>query len=396
MRSREGEPREHARRADPRLRRARRMRVLAPTAAAVLAAAALIAGPAAGPSSAGGSSAGSLEGRIAASQAREGELHSGIGADTSRIEGFQGSIDDLQARLSALESSLAVERRLLASLKRQLHAARTRLAALQVQLGHDRQVLVAQVIAAYESPPPDIATVILEAHGFADLIERIDDLRAISRENAAATMHVAEEQKLVTAQAQRLASLEASHARETSAVLVQRDVVAQLHLALVNRQLRYVRARDRKSAELSALQSHKQSLEHELSTLARSELAAAGNTLAYTGPVGGFGSAPQGEYGFFPAPGTDYSVGQEPTLAAHLNELGVALRLHLIGISGYRSPQHSVEVGGFADDPHTRGEASDTPGVEGVPQATLARFGLIRPFAGAAEADHIQLLGSRY
>jgi peptidoglycan hydrolase CwlO-like protein len=345
---------------------------------------------------AAGSTSSTLESRIAASQAREGELHSGIGADTHQIEGFQGNIDDLQTRLTALESSLDVERDLLASLKSQLHAARVRLTSLQIQLGRDRQVLIAQVIASYESPPPDIATVILQAHGFADLIERLDDLRAISRENAGTTVHVSEEQRAVTAQAARLATLEASHARETSAVLVQRDEVSQLHLALVSRQLQYIRARDRKSAELGPLQSHKQALEHELSKLAVSELAAEGVANAYTGPVGAFSPTPEGAYGFFPAAGTDYSVGEEPTLAAHLNALGIALHLHLIGISGYRSPAHSVEVGGFADDPHTRGEASDTPGVEGVPQATLARFGLIRPFPGAAEADHIQLLGSRY
>lgn len=360
-------------------------------AVAVLVALAVIAGPAAI-----GSTSHSLESRIAASRAREGQLHSGLSADRRRIEGFQGNIDDLQTRLSALESSLSVERRVLSSLRSQLRAARARLQALQVQLARDRQVLVAQVVAAYESPPPDIATVILQAHGFADLIERVDDLRAISRENASATARVAAEQKLVTAQTKRLALLEASHARETRAVLVQRNEVAQLHLALVKRQLEYIRARDRKSSELGALESHKHSLEHELSRLAARELADRGVAYAYTGPVGDFGSTPQGEYGFFPAAGANYSVGQEPTLAAHLNSLGIALHLHLIGISGYRSPQHSVEVGGFADDPHTRGEASDTPGVEGVPQATLARFGLIRPFSGAAEADHIQLLGSRY
>jgi hypothetical protein len=251
------------------------------------------------------------------------------------------------------------------------------------------------VIASYESPPPDIATVILQAHGFADLIERVNDLQAISRENAAATTHVAAEQTAVTAEANRLAALEASHARETRAVLVQRDEVAQLHLALVNRQLEFIRARDRKSAEVGELRSHRQALEQELSKIQASELAAAGSP-TYSGPVGAFSAAPEGEYGFFPAPGTNYSVGEEPTIAAHLNTMGKALHLHLIGISGYRTPQHSVEVGGFANDPHTRGEASDTPGIEGVPQATLARFGLIRPFPGAAEADHIQLLGSRY
>lgn len=79
-------------------------------------------------------------------------------------------------------------------------------------------------------------------------------------------------------------------------------------------------------------------------------------------------------------------------IAARLDALGRALQLNLIGVSGYRTPQHSVEVGGFADDPHTRGQASDTPGVEGVPEATLERFCLTRPFPGPREADHIQEL----
>ena len=343
---------------------------------------------------ASGSTPGALEEKISSSASREGELHSGIGADAHQIAGFQGSIDDLQTRLSALESSLAVERNLLASIRSQLSAAHVRLIALQAELGHDRKVLVAQVVASYEAPPPDIATVILQAHGFADLIERVDDLRAISRQNASATSNVQEAQKLLTAETVQLTALEATHSRETSAVLVQRDEVAQLHLALVDHQLEFIRARDRKSSELGELQSHKHSLEHELSSIQEHELALAGNSFAYTGPIGAFDSAPEGAYGFFPAAGTNYTVGEEPTLAAHLNTMGKALHLHLIGISGYRSPSHSVEVGGFANDPHTRGEASDTPGVEGVPEATLNQFGLTRPFPGAAEADHIQLEGT--
>jgi peptidoglycan hydrolase CwlO-like protein len=341
---------------------------------------------------ASGATSSSLEDKIAASRSREGEVRSGIGADAHQIAGFEGNIADLQTRLSALESSLAVERDLLANIRSQLSVARTRLAALQVQLAHDRKVLVAQLVAAYEAPPPDIVTVILQAHGFADLIERVDDLRAVSRENAAATTHVADTQRAVTAQARRLAALESTHAHETLAMQVQRDEVAQLRLALVKRQLQFVRSRERKSVELEELQSHKHSLEHELAHVQARELAASG--VAFSGPIGAFDSTPEGDYGFFPAPGTNYGVGEEPTIAEHLNTMGKALHLHLIGISGYRSPQHSVEVGGFANDPHTRGEASDTPGVEGVPEATLNQFGLTRPFPGAAEADHIQLAGS--
>lgn len=341
-----------------------------------------------------GQSQGELEHGISAANSRDGELNAGIAADSHAIAGFQGSIDDLQARLSALETSLAYEQGLLSRLKSQLRSARTHLSALVVALAHDRQVLVAQVVAAYESPPPSIVTVVLQAHGFGDLIERVDEERAIGQENANATEDVIKTRAAVTRETQRLAVLTASHQRETTAVLVQRDEVARLHLALVDHQLQYVHARDRKSAELGELRSHRASLEKELSQLQISEYNSQQQSFGTGFPISGEG--PSGEFGFFQAPGTNYSVGEEPALASRLNTLGKALHLHLIGISGYRTPQHSVEVGGFADDPHTRGEASDTPGVEGVPQSILAKFGLIRPFAGAAEADHIQLIGSRY
>lgn len=349
----------------------------------LLSAAVLAAGPAlAGPSQ------GQLENGISASNAREGQLGAQIKADTSRIDSFQGSIDALRGRLQALETSLRIERELLERVKEQLSASRTRLASLVRQLAEDRKVLIAQVVAAYESPPPSIVTVILQAHGFADLIERVDDLKAIGQENAQATKRVADTRRAVAVETKHLAALFGTRERETTAVLVQRDEVARLHIALVDRQLQYVHARDRKSAELSTLRSHKRALEGELSKLQISELRSQSQSFASSGPVE---YSPSGEYGFFQAPGTNYSVGEEPTLAARLNTLGKALHLHLIGISGYRTPQHSVEVGGFADDPHTRGEASDTPGVEGVPESTLKQFGLTRPFAGAAEADHIQL-----
>lgn len=96
--------------------------------------------------------------------------------------------------------------------------------------------------------------------------------------------------------------------------------------------------------------------------------------------------------GFTPAPGTNYARGDEAIIARRLDRLARALNIQLTGLSGYRSPQHSVAVGGFRDDPHTRGAASDTPGIEHVPESTLNSFGLTRPFPGDKELNHIQLL----
>lgn len=99
-----------------------------------------------------------------------------------------------------------------------------------------------------------------------------------------------------------------------------------------------------------------------------------------------------GSTGFFAGSGTNYSKGQEPALAAALDRMGKALGIKLTGISGYRTPAHSVAVGGFANDPHTRGQASDTEGTQRIAEKVLERFGLTRPFPGAKEANHIQLL----
>ena len=340
-------------------------------------------------------SAASLQNSLSNTQSQEGSLQSGINSDNAQIGAFQGRIDDLQQRLSAIDTSLSIEQSMLTSLQDRLRAARAHLLTLQSQLATDRQVLAAQLVAQYESATPDATSVIFSARGFSDLLERVDELKMIAQRNAATVTAVKTARAAVATQTANLTVLEAHQAQVTRAVLVQHDEITQLRLTVVQQQMAYIRARDNKSAALGSLRSHEASLQRQLSAAQAAEAAQSplsGSVLApgagYSG--GGF-TAHGGGSGFFPAPGTNYSVGNEPAIAARLDALGKALGLHLIGISGYRTPQHSVEVGGFANDPHTRGEASDTPGVEGVPEATLNRFGLTRPFPGAAEADHIQL-----
>jgi hypothetical protein len=343
-----------------------------------------------GPGSAAAVSPGGLQQRIDAATAHEQALHAAIQHDTSRAASFDGRLGDLQARLDAIQTSLDFERVQLAATQARLREDRARLTSLKLQFARDQEILRAQLVATYETPPPDVTTVVFDAHGFADLLERMDYLKLIARHNAAVTARVKRDRRAVAAQTTQTAQLEARQSQTTRAVLLQRDEAARLRLAVFDRQLVYVRARAAKASRLSSLRAQRVALENKLASIqARVDAAPpAGNYGA--GALAPFSGA-TGLYGFFQAPGTNYAVGNEPAIANRLNALGKALQLHLIGISGYRTPQHSVEVGGFANDPHTRGEASDTPGVEGVSEATLNQYGLTRPFAGAAEADHIQL-----
>ena len=346
-----------------------------------------------------GVSDGDLASRYTAGRQHASQLQSAIQADTTQILGFEGTLSSLQARLGAIQRSLAIQQRLLAQSQSELARARQQLVALEAQYASDRRLLASQLLADYESPPPTLVDVIVDSHGFEDLLSRLRNLRAIASANARATRIVGEARLAVAAQARRLAQVEARRQQTTAAVLAERDEVTQLQLSITERELSYAHDRAAKRGELEAL---RKTLAAQAGALERQAVAAAAaaarasSAASPSPPAGGCVNTPfvahGGEFGFFPASGTNYSVGEEPVIAARLDVLGRALQLHLIGVSGYRSPQHSVEVGGFADDPHTRGEASDTPGVEGVPEATLERFCLTRPFPGPREADHIQEL----
>jgi septal ring factor EnvC (AmiA/AmiB activator) len=348
-----------------------------------------------------GQSAGDLSSRIAAGKQRASGLRSKIHAETGRIQGFEGTIGALQTRLSAIEQSVTIQEGLLASVRAQLTHARARLARLQVQYARDRHVLAAELLAEYESPPPTLVNVVVDSRGFEDLLNRIRNLKTIEHQNAQITQLVRSTRLAVQAQARRLAALQARRQRATVAVLLERDQVAQLKISIVNRELIVERSRSRHSAELTSV---RRTLGRESAVLEARAAAVQRAVQIASGPASSGAPAPApsggcvntpfvahgGSFGFFPAAGTDYTVNQEPIIAARLDALGRALDLHLIGVSGYRTPQHSVEVGGFADDPHTQGIASDTPGVEGVSEGTLEQYCLTRPFGGAREADHIQ------
>jgi hypothetical protein len=103
--------------------------------------------------------------------------------------------------------------------------------------------------------------------------------------------------------------------------------------------------------------------------------------------------------GFIAAPGKNFSSGPEAEIAKRLDALAKHLGITIYGISGARTPAQSVAVGGSANDPHTQGAAADI-GVNSMLRTSasqltddqLASVGLYRPFSGATEINHVQLL----
>jgi peptidoglycan hydrolase CwlO-like protein len=340
-----------------------------------------------------------LQGKIDFNNKKAQQLQSGIRADHTRAHAFDSRLADLKERLGALQSSLSQEQSDLTSAQSRLRDSRARLTRLRLRSDQAQVLLARQAVAQYQADDPDIVTVVLDAHGFSDLLERVDAAKTVAKANARVTNLVRMAKAQTTIETARLATLEGRAARQTAAIAAQRDQVARLRLSLADRQIAYLKSSRDKRSRLAAVQARRRSLSGQLAKLRAKQAAAValaqGDLSSVQIPKDIPGFTPHGgSSGFFQQPGTNYSVGDEPRIVARLDALGKALGLRLLGISGYRTPQHSVEVGGFPNDPHTRGQASDTPGVEGVSEATLNAFGLTRPFGGAAELNHIQLVGS--
>ena len=164
-----------------------------------------------------------LRGQIDASRSRDRSLQAEIAADSRTIDGFQGRIDDVRARLAGIQHSLDIEEAQLAQLRTQLRDARARLVTLRLRLARDREVLAAQLVGQYESAQPDLVSVVLDAHGFADLLERVDQLKRIADQNTETTTRVRDEGIAVRALSRKLNDMVVTQQHVTSSQMIQRD-----------------------------------------------------------------------------------------------------------------------------------------------------------------------------
>src|SRR6202035_5537589 len=101
----------------------------------------------------------------------------------SRLAQLNSSIATLQSRIAAVQSDLGAKLTRLTTLQSQLVTARTRLARLEAYQARAEQTLSRQLVATYESPPPNLMTVVLQASGFSQLLDQLNYAQKIRRQD---------------------------------------------------------------------------------------------------------------------------------------------------------------------------------------------------------------------
>ena len=107
----------------------------------------------------------------------EGVLSTRISHETETLENLEVEVAILRNQEAAVAEQLRVK-------QRQLDEAQRRLELLRARLERSIAVLEDRLIAVYKSGQPDYLTVVLQADGFDDLVERADYLAALEDQDS--------------------------------------------------------------------------------------------------------------------------------------------------------------------------------------------------------------------
>jgi septal ring factor EnvC (AmiA/AmiB activator) len=204
---------------------------------------------------------------VARVRAREGVLTTTIQRYSTRIETIRGEIRATHGQLDQAQASLDRQQAELLAVRDRLEAARDRLERLRSELATAREVLAARLVEIYKADAPDALTVVLEADGFGDLLERAEFLDRISDQDREVTERVGGLRDRARDQAIELAELEKREQVVAEQLLRQRDVIAAAESRLVSSRDELAAARADKRGALAQVRDTRASLEGDLRAL---------------------------------------------------------------------------------------------------------------------------------
>jgi murein DD-endopeptidase MepM/ murein hydrolase activator NlpD len=217
---------------------------------------------------------------------KEGVLTTTIQSFSTRIDSLQGEIQATQDRLDRAQSSLDRQKEELLEVRDRLEAARDRLERLRSELATARRLLAARLVEIYKSDTPDALTVVLEADGFADLLERTEFLERISDQDREITDRVRNLRDQAKDQAVELAELEQREQLAAERILRERDQIASAQSQLVSSRDQLASARADRRGALAQVREDKSAALEDLAAL-EAEQARVQATLTNAAPPAG-------------------------------------------------------------------------------------------------------------
>lgn len=171
----------------------------------------------------------------------------GVSAQRARAKAVQARVDAMGAQLEQVIQRWDGERVALSGVTARIRTTNAELRIARMNLDAARRSLAEQLVKLYISPPPGAADIFVGAKTLTDLINRIEDTQALSRQDhaiaAAAERFRAQTQRRAAAlrrekqsRTKVLARLAGEHARIADGIAAQRRLLASIHQTMATLQ----------------------------------------------------------------------------------------------------------------------------------------------------------------
>jgi murein DD-endopeptidase MepM/ murein hydrolase activator NlpD len=206
----------------------------------------------------GSASGQSLQERLNATQEKLSHVKEHAGVLTTRISHESAQIDRLTTEVAELRNKEAVVAAHLAQKQAELEQAQARLEYLRERLREAIQILEARLVAIYRSNEPDLITVLLQSHGFDDLLARTQYMRNLQNQDndIVARVRGLRNQMRITVETVRAAR---------DQIAARKQELEATRIKLKARTAELAAARRKQHATLMRLRDHKEHLEGDLS-----------------------------------------------------------------------------------------------------------------------------------
>jgi murein DD-endopeptidase MepM/ murein hydrolase activator NlpD len=213
---------------------------------------------------------------LAEIESRESALSAEIGAVSGEIIALEREVGDVSSRLAALEHDLALHRRKLARIT-ELYVLQTRrLTYLRRQYAAAVDRLNRRIVAIYEFDDPDAFEVLMSAATFSEVIEQLDFIRSIGKQDKRISETVQRARNEMRSLRKRTRATKKRVSAVTQVIAVRTAQHRALRERLIARKSGLELARGVKEGALASLESAHREYAGEAAALAAqsSELAA--------------------------------------------------------------------------------------------------------------------------
>ena len=174
-----------------------------------------------------------VQAKIARTRAEESRLNNQIGALDTQIHGLEARAGDMASRISALQTDLALRHRRLDVLNALYRVQTTRVRDLQHAYTITLIRLDDTLVTIYKSPPPGTLDLVLQAKSIQDIIDELNYLGLVTKQQEAIVQQVAAAKQRVALARQKTVSVRRRVADQTNLIRARLEQVAVIHNELL-------------------------------------------------------------------------------------------------------------------------------------------------------------------